>query len=220
MESALVSVAVPLPFQAPFTYRMPPGSPVPDRGVRGLVPFAHRRVIGVVTGGAAAGTEGLKDVLEVVDEAPLVAPPLLDLAAWVAEHYLAPPGECYRLVLPPTGVRASRAVVRLVRPGERQEDPIVRALGDGPQRLSALGRRLGVEAPARVAPGGRVGIGRGRRVGAPGGLAPAVATRLEPTEDQEGALRPLCAAVEGGGFRPFLLHGITRSGKSEGDFPA
>src|SRR3972149_132088 len=81
MESALVSVAVPLPFQAPFTYRMPPGSPVPDRGVRVLVPFAHRRVIGVVTGGAAAGTEGLKDVLEVVDEAPLVAPPPLDPAA-------------------------------------------------------------------------------------------------------------------------------------------
>jgi len=293
MESALVSVAVPLPFQAPFTYRMPPGSPVPDRGVRVLVPFAHRRVIGVVTGGAAAGTEGLKDVLEVVDEAPLVAPPLLDLAAWVAEHYLAPPGECYRLVLPPTGVRASRAVVRLVRPGERQEDPIVRALGDGPQRLSALGRRLGVEAPARVArlrrdgvvevdqdlgvPGfrevsvavlvradahaagraqagllerlsgeggrarvadlvretpsrrtslarlvasGTVRIERERLVRAPAGLAPAVATRLEPTEDQEGALRPLCAAVEGGGFRPFLLHGITGSGKTEVYFRA
>src|SRR3990172_8023316 len=56
--------------------------------------------------------------------------------------------------------------------------------------------------------------------GAGGGVGPAGATRLEPTEDQEGALRPLCAAVEGGGFRPFLLHGITGSGKTEVYFRA
>jgi primosomal protein N' (replication factor Y) len=148
-----VSVAVPLPFQAPFTYRMPPGEPVPERGVRVQAPFGGRRVIGVVVGAAAAppATVGVKDVAAVLDESPLVPPPLLDLAAWIADHYLAPPGECYRLVLPPSGVRASRAVVRAARPEADSADPVLRELASGPLRLSALERRLGVDPRARVA---------------------------------------------------------------------
>ena len=43
---------MPVPFQAPFTYRVPAGAPLPERGVRVLVPFGGRRMIGVVTGGA------------------------------------------------------------------------------------------------------------------------------------------------------------------------
>ncbi|HEX9203486.1 MAG TPA: primosomal protein N', partial [Vicinamibacteria bacterium] len=98
MPGLPVAVAVPLPFQAPFSYRMPEGEAVPERGVRVVVPFGGRRVIGAVTG-PAPETAGLrlKDVQQVLDEEALVPPPLLDLAAWVAEHYLAPPGECYRL---------------------------------------------------------------------------------------------------------------------------
>ena len=58
-----VAVAVPLPFQAPFTYRMPEGEAVPERGVRVVVPFGGRRVIGAVIG-PATETAGLalKDV--------------------------------------------------------------------------------------------------------------------------------------------------------------
>ena len=109
-----MDVALPLPLQTPFTYRVAErhAAGARARGRGWLVPFGPRRVIGVVTGPASApaiGERTLKDVIEVLDEAPLVAPPLLDLAHWVADHYLAPPGECYRLVLPPAGVRASRA---------------------------------------------------------------------------------------------------------------
>jgi primosomal protein N' (replication factor Y) (superfamily II helicase) len=138
--------------QTAFTYRVPGDEPLPERGVRVLVPFGQRRVIGVVTGPAELipGTD-LKDVIEVVDEAPLVTPPLLDLAAWTAEHYLAPPGECYRLVLPPEGVRASRAVARLVDPAAAPGDPVADALRAGPLRLSTLARRLGRDPASRLA---------------------------------------------------------------------
>ena len=162
MDQGLVSVALPVPFQAPFTYRMPGGVPVPERGVRVLVPFGGRRMIGVVTGPATeVPGQALKEVAQVLDESPLVPPPLLDLAAWMAEHYLAPPGECYRAVLPPAGVRASRAVVRLVKPvgaGEGTEDPVLRQLQDGPLRLSALEKRLGRDAQAPVARLRRAGL--------------------------------------------------------------
>jgi primosomal protein N' (replication factor Y) len=147
-----VSVALPLPVQTAFTYRVPGETPLPERGVRVLVPFGPRRVIGVVTGAAEVGPDmELKDVLEVVDEAPLVTPPLLDLAAWTADHYLAPPGECYRLVLPPEGVRASRAVARLLDPAAAAGDPVADALRAGPLRLSTLAKRLGRDPASRLA---------------------------------------------------------------------
>src|SRR5688500_11781569 len=271
--------------------------PLPERGVRVLVPFGPRRVIGVVTGAAEAGRDmELKDVLEVVDEAPLVTPPLLDLAAWTAEHYLAPPGECYRLVLPPEGVRASRAVARLVDPGAAPGDPVADALRAGPLRLSTLARRLGRDPASRLARLRRAGAvavdqdvearrfrqvkiavlvastvddgtprgkaqaevlkrlreagGRARVVdllrdrpglrGALNRLTEMGATRIEEerdtppldimageapgpfsaTQDQAHVLEVLEAVVAQEKYRPFLLHGVTGSGKTEVYFRA
>jgi primosomal protein N' (replication factor Y) len=153
MDARAVEVALPLPLQCTFTYRLPEGTSLPARGVRVLVPFGPRRVIGLVTGIATTVPETMKDVVEVLDEVPLAPPPLLDLAAWMSEHYLAPPGECYRLVLPPAGVRASRAVVRLsggeVSPSD--DDPVVAALRAGPLPLSTLAKRMGRDPTARIA---------------------------------------------------------------------
>src|SRR5207245_8015338 len=159
MDARAVEVALPLPLQSTFTYRLPEGMDCPARGVRALVPFGPRRVIGLVTGPSATATaEGLKDVLEVLDQVPLAPPPLLDLAAWMAEHYLAPPGECYRLVLPPAGVRASRAMVRLAPAAAATSaaatsaaDPVLEALREGPLPVSTLARRLGRDPTARLA---------------------------------------------------------------------
>ncbi len=293
MPGLPVAVAVPLPFQAPFSYRMPEGEAVPERGVRVVVPFGGRRVIGAVTGPAPETADLLlKDVQEVLDEAALVPPPLLDLAAWVAEHYLAPPGECYRLVMPPAGVRASKATVRLVRADPGTNDPVVEALRDGPLRVSVLARRLGRDPEGRLArlrkqgivaieqdlgaPGfrdvqvavlgegsaargsaqkevlarlreaggrarvadlvrdrptlrgaierlaraGTVRIVEERDVRHPEGLPAQPSERPVPSSDQARALETLVAAVETGGFAPFLLHGITGSGKTEVYFRA
>ncbi|HEY3121066.1 MAG TPA: primosomal protein N' [Vicinamibacteria bacterium] len=159
MGSRALDVALPLPVQSPFTYAMPEGLARPPRGARVLVPFGSRRIIGVVTGeGRPQPASSLKDMLEVVDETPLVPPPLLDLAAWMAEHYLAPPGECYRLVLPPGGVRASRAVAKLVDAGTPAGDALVDALREGPLQVSTLARRLGRDPSAALARLRRAGL--------------------------------------------------------------
>jgi len=146
VSEVLVAVALPLPLQSELTYRAP--GPL-RRGLRVLVPFGKRRVVGVVTGvGAPVEGATLRDVVEVLDTEPLVDDASLDLAAWVAQHYLAPPGECYRLVLPPAGVAASRAVVRVVQPGS--DDPVAQALEAGPLRVSTLAKRLGRDPSAAL----------------------------------------------------------------------
>ena len=293
MDESLVSVAVPLPFQTPFSYRLPRAVVRPERGVRVLVPFGARRLIGVVTGPATESKPlELKEVLQVIDDVPLAPPPLLDLAGFVAEHYLAPPGECYRLVLPPSGVRASRAIVRLLEPGGT-EDPLLKHLQDGPLRLSALEKRYGRDPQARVARLRREGVvaveqaldapgfrellvaslvagepetrgkaqaevvvrlraagGRARvadlvrdrpslrgavdrlaEMGVlrldserdqrtPAGLPDREAFAVVPTQDQERVLADLLAAVDASRFSPFLLRGVTGSGKTEVYFRA
>jgi primosomal protein N' (replication factor Y) len=295
MSGAAVSVALPLPVQTAFTYRMAGARAVPERGVRVVVPFGPRRVVGVVTGPAEAdGEHALKDVLDVLDEAPLVAPPLLDLVDWVAEHYLAPPGECHRLALPPSGIRASRAVARLTSEAADASDPIVQALRGGPVRLSTLASRLGHDPTARLSRLRRLGVveveqdldapgfrqvrwaalddavaaapkGKAQaevldRLRAAGGRLPVAdlvrdrsslrgalerlartgavhvaaeradraprageasgADRPQLTADQAGVVEILLPAVGARSFRPFLLHGVTGSGKTEVYFRA
>ncbi|HVQ28994.1 MAG TPA: primosomal protein N', partial [Vicinamibacteria bacterium] len=294
MSERCIAVALPLPFQATFTYRLPEGTAEVARGARVVVPFGKRRAIGIALGSAEApaGVK-LKDLLEVVDDAPLVEPPLVDLAEWMAEYYLAPPGECLKLLLPPAGLRASRAVVRLVDPAAASDDPVLTALRDGPLRVSTLAHRLGRDPTARLlklrqqgaielvqdmqAPGFRLvqvavladtGVeAKGKaqaevlaRLAAAGGsmrvadlvhdrpsLRSAVSRlgergalrlrderdvrgpealpggnglRPEATGDQAEVIAALEAAVGEKGFRPFLLHGITGSGKTEVYFRA
>ena len=50
MTDRLVDVALPLPLQRAFTYRVPEALPVPQRGARVLVPFGRRRSLGVALG--------------------------------------------------------------------------------------------------------------------------------------------------------------------------
>ncbi|HET8644069.1 MAG TPA: hypothetical protein VFO85_01195, partial [Vicinamibacteria bacterium] len=111
MTDRLLDVALPLPLQRAFTYRVPDGLAPPRRGARVLVPFGRRRSLGVALGPPSGTLESgadLKEVLEVVDPEPLPSPALLDLAAWMADYYAGAPGLCYRLVLPPAGLPVAR----------------------------------------------------------------------------------------------------------------
>lgn len=182
-------MALPLPLPTSFTYRVPESAPVPARGVRVLVPFGQRRVIGIVTGpGEAPEAVRLKDVLEVLDEVPLVGPKLLDLAGWAAEYYLAPPGECYRLAFPPAGVRASRAFVRLAEGAVPAGDPVLEALASGPLAVSTLAHRLGRDPSSRVLRLREQGLVRLEQdLRAPGFRLVQAVTLLDPGAEGRGA---------------------------------
>ncbi len=121
--AAYCDVAVPVPLHETFTYRVPPEfAGQVCVGGRVLVPFRQRKLVGVVTALAEAPrVRGpLKEVLEVLDSEPLVPPKLQELARWLVEYYLAPPGEVYRTLLPLHSEFAQRQRARLQPPGRQR----------------------------------------------------------------------------------------------------
>ena len=104
---AFCDIALPVPLDATFTYRMPDGNGLLANGVqpviggRVLVPFREQRLSGVVV--ALHDREPsvkTKLVLQVLDAAPVLDEGLMRLARWIAEYYLAPLGEVFRTMLP------------------------------------------------------------------------------------------------------------------------
>lgn len=100
---ALVDVALPVPVDKTFTYKIPEhlvGRVAP--GCRVLVPFGPRRMTGYVTQlrKKPAGKFRLKNIAALVDEEPLLTPEHLELARWMAGYYVHTIGEVLRAVLP------------------------------------------------------------------------------------------------------------------------
>ncbi len=173
-------VAVPLPLPEPLTYAVPPElDPLAVPGSRVRVRVGPRRLVGFVlsrTTEAPAGVS-LRPVEEVLDREPVFTPELLELAAFVARYYRAPPGEVLRGMLPsdlpPWGhqrVRLSSGGA-IAPPRSPEEARVVEALREA-GRLSAadLQRRLGLarlpEVLDRMAEDGRIVLESRKRQGA------------------------------------------------------
>src|SRR5437763_14381453 len=95
-------VAVPVPLDATFTYRV--GDTEPVIGGRVLVPFRAERMVGVVTklhDNAPQSREKekkiqIKSAIAALDSEPVLDIGLLKLGAWIAQYHIAPVGELFR----------------------------------------------------------------------------------------------------------------------------
>jgi primosomal protein N' (replication factor Y) len=95
-------VALPVPLDMVFTYRVPAGFQ-PVIGGRVLVPFRQQRMSGIVI---ALHDEQpkvqTKNVSSVLDSSAVLDSNLMKLGKWIADYYLAPIGEVLRTLLPLT----------------------------------------------------------------------------------------------------------------------
>jgi primosomal protein N' (replication factor Y) (superfamily II helicase) len=98
-------VALPVPLDNVFTYRVPDGMQ-PVVGGRVLVPFRQQRMSGIVVELHDRKPEvknnkvQTKNVISILDSAPVLGDELLKLGKWIADYYLAPLGEVFRTMLP------------------------------------------------------------------------------------------------------------------------
>ena len=234
-RSVFVEVAVPLPIDHPFTYRVPPGEEARARiGVRVLVPFGRRKVTGLITAladGSSLGGREAREILAFLDEEPYVSPAHLAFLVAAARECLSPLGEMLRAALP-------GGLPRREAPASPRTETVYRAADGAPDAaLTPKQRKVyaavldagEISAPdlAGIVPGGSEVA---RRLAAKGILAASSREKshtlsaphivdasgvLVPTSHQEAALARTGVALASGGFAAFVLHGITGSGKTE-----
>ena len=117
--SQFCDVAVPVPLDTVFTYRLPE-SVSPALGSRVLVPFGRQRVIGIVTElHDRTPRVTAKNVLQFPDElsSPALTSDLLRLGKWISDYYLAPVGEVFRTMLPLNAEFRKSVVYRITDDG-------------------------------------------------------------------------------------------------------
>ncbi len=109
----IVQVAVPVPIDRLFSYRVGDLAEPPKAGCRVIVPFGRRTVTGVVVDADYRGDTPtqLKEISRVIDEQPLFDEEYLDLARWISATYLASLGEVLQAMLP--GARRTRELPEL-----------------------------------------------------------------------------------------------------------
>ena len=99
----LVEVALPVPSRKTFTYLLPRGQEKQITGKRVMVPLGPRTVTGLIVGPRPqpSSHNSLKEVLRVLDKAPLLSRTMIDLGQWISDYYMSPIGETLRAMLPP-----------------------------------------------------------------------------------------------------------------------
>ena len=88
---ALIRVALPLPLDRLFTYRLDDDAPVPARGSRVDVSFGRRRLVGFAVEPAESAPPGvrLRHVRKVLDAERVLSDTEWALAEWMARYTLA-----------------------------------------------------------------------------------------------------------------------------------
>ncbi|QAU24887.1 primosomal protein N' [Dyella sp. M7H15-1] len=226
--SSVLRVALPIPLPTLFDY-LPPAQGEAVVGSRVLVPFGRGKSVGVVVEtdvSSDMGNTRLKRVLRVLDDAPLLDAELMQTLAWAADYWLGTPGEAYANALPSllredkplpetrepmwqltiTGLSALDAGNR--RGGSRV---LLQALSAGPLCATELDMSLPDwrAAARRLGAAGLIERGEQAMSFAPQPSLPAPTLQAE----QETAVNVVAEAF--GKFQPFLLDGVTGSGKTE-----
>ncbi len=222
-------LALPVPLPQLFDYLPPVGSAVPqasDVGRRLRVPFGPRELIGVVEAiGQVDDPAALRPALQWLDEAPVLQGELSTSLRWLARYTHAPLGEVIATALPAplrrgeplpdthgwawqlteaghagygrlrSGTRPHRLATLLLG-GAINEDLLDAQLEDWRSAARALLKREHAQRieVAAVIPQARIQPGP------------------QPNPQQQLAIDALQAAD---GFQPFLLDGVTGSGKTE-----
>ncbi|HEX21117.1 MAG TPA: DEAD/DEAH box helicase, partial [Actinobacteria bacterium] len=88
-----------------------------------IVPFTNRRLIGYVIKVNVVGRRPrLKEIIDVLDEPPVISPKMMQLFYWMSDYYLSPLSECIKLALPPGRVRRLKEKYSIIPKDDYSQD--------------------------------------------------------------------------------------------------
>jgi len=240
----ILKVAVPSPLRCFFDYLPPENIAVQalHYGARVVVPFGRRQQVGVVVDSAATSnwdSAKLKRIVRVLDDTPLLTLDILTLLQWASHYYQFSPGEVISAGLP-TLLRSEKApsvtetIYWLLTPAAQSVEGS--AFTNAPRQLALMqllsGSTKGMseqainEVQSQWRPSMKRLLDKGlvervnRSTLASVGEASRGAETIEDNESyialnhrQTHAVQTVCSAL--GRFQPFLLEGVTGSGKTE-----
>ncbi len=223
-----VSVTVNIPSDKTFSYAVPEALQKEITiGKRVLIPFGKRILTGhIIEVSQFASCENIKEIINILDREPLFNESDLKFYRWLSRYYIYPLGKALAEILP-GGIPKKEKIVGLNPPNTapnkkltKKQTQLLDFLGQhGPQPLTALRGKFRNILPAIkiLEEHGAVFINEeevlryhGQKPDIGAGERP-----ITPNEDQEFALQEIVKSLESGRFSPYLLHGVTGSGKTE-----
>src|SRR6202166_2652433 len=133
MTELFCNVALAVPLRTTFTYAVPEQlRAAVQPGVRVLVPFRQKSLVGVVVDLPERAPEKAKirEISKVLDVTPALTPALIELGHWIAGYYLAPVGEVFRAMLPPVTELRAQQQITITAAGREFVDSTSNMLGE------------------------------------------------------------------------------------------